>query len=420
MDAGQVGADVRHVDLVARGAQLDPAPVAGRQPHPHLGVGTDRERPQPEVEVELEPARAPHRVADDGRQVRLVAGQQVRRGRDQLVLAEERQPRVAPAAGPAAARDDLGVHAVLGAVPLEHLELGQPPVLDEMGLHPVEADRLVAHRGGHLRQQPLRQAQDRRVLGGIVEVHRADHRGHVDVQQVLGDLRAGPAQRGVLQAGQHHLGGVDPVDEVGHPPRVLGDGELTAVALAPEVDRLLEHVDRPRRGVRRHADGVVLVEHVGEGQPVLVPERPPVDLVPDHPVQRQLGELPHRGAQPGLLERQPVGVGRPHPQRVEAAGVAGDHVGAGRVERGHHVRERAARHQVVAVDEGQELRPGCARCRCCAPVRGPTAPAPPRGSGRRPRRTPRRGRGCRRWTRRRPAPPRRRAASAGAARPGTA
>lgn len=151
--------------------------------------------------------------------------------------------------------------------------------------------------------------------------------------------------------------GGDPVaDAPGHGP----PGGDRAVAVAPVVYGFLDDVDGAGQEVGGQDDGDVLVQHPGgEGEGVLVPEGAAEHLVARDAVAEQDPVPGDVGGLPGLLHRLAEHRGlfelpaRPQPEHV-----AGGEVGPGAVEFGQHPGVRAGRHDVVAVDERQELRAG--------------------------------------------------------------
>ena len=161
------------------------------------------------------------------------------------------------------------------------------------------------------------------------------------------------------------MNGVDVVQR-GHPvPQVddigaaLRDRQLALGALAPVVDDVRDHVDRPGQHVSLGHQPQVLPDHLlGEGQLMGIPEAAPEQLVPDRHVVEQPRRPGHVRAGLPALERQ-----RMQRRRVEALGADPPHgaaheVRAGPLERVQQQLVRVGRQHVVAVDEGQELPAG--------------------------------------------------------------
>jgi hypothetical protein len=224
-------------------------------------------------------------------------------------------------------------------VPLEPLDRRQP-VLDA---GPGTVEERVRAREEHL---PV-------LLAGLVE--------HVDVvaQVVLHDALVVPAlgrRRARAEERTDVLDGREAVAQRLHLGAALGDREHAVLALAVEVDRLLDDVDRALEEVRGDDDGDVLVDDaLGEAEAVRVPERAAPELVLRHAV----GDQPAKARDVRAAVRQDERPGeerrRPRGAAVEAVHVARREVRAGPVQRRQQAAEGAGRQLVVGVEEEEEL-----------------------------------------------------------------
>lgn len=132
----------------------------------------------------------------------------------------------------------------------------------------------------------------------------------------------------------------------------VGDG---AVAVAPEIDGGLEHVDGVGEevGGDRHG-GVLEQDALREGEVVPVPEGPAEHLVAGDAVAEQTPVAGDVGATAVRLHRLAEHRGLPaHAVGPQPVDVAGDEVGARLLERRQHPFVRVGRHDVIAVHERQ-------------------------------------------------------------------
>ncbi len=221
-----------------------------------------------------------------------------------------------------------------------HDDLGVDVVQEAVGRAQELVAVLLVAVGHHVEEQP--------------EVVR-EHAGVVLLLEAREGLAALPAQEVAdLQ---------DRGDAVAHRARVGaalrdGGGGL-ALAQPPVVAGLGDHVDGVGEVVRPHGDGDVLVQAgLGEGEAVLLPERPAEHLVAGYSVRDELAVLGDVGALACLAREHPHQRDLPGLLAPEVEHVAGGEGGTGLVEAAHHQTVGVRRDEVVAVDERQELRLG--------------------------------------------------------------
>ena len=205
----------------------------------------------------------------------------------------------------------------------------------------------------------LRELVRERLDGGTVLLGRAQHRAHDLAQIDVDEVRVHEFA---------HLGrglGVDDVEAHGsrmHPvahvvQRVATHGDrLSLGAFAPHVDRVGKCVDGPSVVVSAQQHGKVLEQHVGELIAAGLPEATAPHLVPHHAITHEQRNLTDRRAlteggarldvREGLLDRA---------GQRKAPHLRAGEVGAGLLQRGEQLLERARGEQVVAVDEHEEL-----------------------------------------------------------------
>ncbi len=221
--------------------------------------------------------------------------------------------------------DHLRIHLVEELVD-DAQELGAE-LLVPVGKH-VEEDPQIALEDGAV----VLALQRRGLLAGLT-AEEAAHRLHRGRSVAYG-LRLGPA---------------------------LGDGRgALALAQPPVVRGRADDVDGLGQELGGHDDRHVLVEHpFGEGQPVLLPERAPEDLVAGDLVVEQLPVHGHMGPLDGAAGEDAVHRGLPHLGPVDVQHVARDEVRAALVQARQHEAVGVRRNHVVAVDEREELALGC-------------------------------------------------------------
>jgi hypothetical protein len=225
-------------------------------------------------------------------------------------------------------------------------------VPEEVVLEPLEHGELGHHRVVGLGQQLAHR------LAQPGPVRLAALAGHVDVQrQLAGHHREqlGPPQAGVavLQERGDGPGGAHPVLQVAGLGPPLRDRLGLALALAPVVDDVAQHVHGPGQVVRRDRHRGVLVQTGREREPVPLEELAAEDLVPRGAVGQQVGPPGDVGPLVGDPEHRGVHRGRARPGRGEPPHAAAGQVGAGLGQRPHHQLVGVAGEDVVGVQERQ-------------------------------------------------------------------
>lgn len=117
----------------------------------------------------------------------------------------------------------------------------------------------------------------------------------------------------------------------------------------PEVDGRVEHVHGGGQHLCLHGDQRVLA--VPEFEPMRVPERAPVDLVPDHPVLQQGRVTGHVRRLHRLRVGVPMERRLPHLFPIKADDVSACEVGSGRVQRPGQQLAGIRRQRVLTVGE---------------------------------------------------------------------